>query len=227
MPYPQLSIICPAYNESENIHQLYEELMEVLESLTVPFELILVDDGSTDDTKAQIVRLMNTDKQVKGFFLGQNRGQSFAMKRGIDQAKGDILVFIDADLQNVPADIPSLLKKMEEGYDLVCGWRKTRQDSLITTTLPSKMGNWLIRSLFGVPLHDTGCTLKAVKAPFAKEIKYFNNFHRYIPVILSQKGARMSEVVVQHRPRIHGQSKYSVFKVTGVLKELFYLKFFY
>ena len=227
MKTPFLSIICPAYNEGENITRLYSELKMVLEHLPHSYEILMVDDGSTDDTRQQLKALAARGEQLMGIFLTENRGQSFAMKAGIDQAQGELLIFLDADLQNVPADIPRLLQELEKGYELVCGWRTSRKDALFSTTLPSQIGNWLIRKLFGLKLHDTGCTLKVVKAEWVKNISYFKNFHRYIPVMLSFEGARMTEIPVQHRPRIHGSSKYSIWKVFGVVKELIYLRFFY
>jgi len=224
---PELSIVIAAYNEEANIVPLYELIREMLEETKIIGEAIWVDDGSTDGTADAVKTLAELDSRVRYIGLSQNQGQSAALLAGIQAANGHILAFLDADLQNHPGDIPLLIAKLREGYEMVCGWRKKRKDHYISYTLPSRVGNVLIRMLFKQQIHDLGCGLKVCRAYTVKNLRYFRNIHRYLPIVLGYSGAKIGEVVVRHYPRIHGQSKYSFLKAFRVIRELLYLRFVY
>jgi len=205
---PDISIVIPLYNEVDNVAPLHARLMEAASALGVPFELVYVDDGSRDATFATLRTVTCTDEQALLIRFRRNFGQTAAIAAGVAQASGDIIVLMDADLQNDPVDIPLLLAKMHEGYDVVSGWRRDRQDPFFSRRLPSIAANWLIARLTGVPLHDLGCTLKAYRSEVIKNIALYGEMHRLIPIYASWVGARIAEVPVQHYSRLHGHSKY-------------------
>lgn len=220
-----LSIIIPLYNEEDNIEPLYAKLDTVLGFLGHPYEVILVNDGSTDDTRARIDAVAVRDERVRVVHLRRNFGQTPAMMAGIDAARGDILIPMDGDLQNDPADIPKLLAKLDEGYDVVSGWRKDRKDNPIKRNLPSRMANALISFISGVHLHDYGCSLKAYRRDIIKGVKLYGEMHRFIPIHAAWQGARVTEVSVTHHPRIHGASKYGIERTLKVILDLMTVKF--
>jgi glycosyltransferase involved in cell wall biosynthesis len=217
---PNVSIIVPIHNEVENLPRLYAEVCGVFEKLPQSFELILVDDGSTDGSRSVIKELASSDRRVKSVVLRRNFGQTAAMQAGIDHARGEILVTLDGDLQNDPADIPMMLDTIDQGYDLVHGWRKQRQDFLLSRRLPSRIANWLISRTTKFPIHDLGCTLKAIRHEIASELNLYGEMHRFIPILAHLRGARCCEVVTHHRPRIHGQTKYGLDRTFRVVLDL-------
>jgi glycosyltransferase involved in cell wall biosynthesis len=205
----ELSVVIPVYNEEENVRILYEELKEVLSKVGKSYEIIFVDDGSTDRTFQILKELNEKDKTVKVIRFRRNFGQSAALKAGFDYAKGKIVVSMDGDLQNDPRDIPKLLEKMEnEDLDVVCGWRYNRKDP-VSKKLFSKIANWLRRRLTKEKIHDSGCTLRAYKSECVKDLELYGEMHRYIPALLLWKGYRIGEVKVNHRPRVYGKTKYN------------------
>lgn len=220
-----VSAVIPIYNEEENIPILHEELTQVFSEMDVEYELLFVDDGSSDTSVAVLERLAEHDRHVKIVQLRRNYGQTAAMQAGLDEANGDVLITLDGDLQNDPADIPTLLAKIEEGYDLVHGWRKNRQDTFVTRKLPSKIANWLISKVTKFPIHDLGCTLKAMRSEFAKEIELYGEMHRFIPILAHQRGAKCVEVVTHHRARRFGVSKYGLSRTVRVVLDLMTVKF--
>jgi len=218
-------VVIPVYNEEENLLPLYEELKEVLKNLPMEHEIILVDDGSGDRSWEIIKDLAGRDPAVKGIRFRRNFGQTPAMVAGFDEATGDVVVTMDADRQNDPRDIPKLLKKMEEGYDIVSGWRKDRKDPFLTRKLPSMIANKLISWVTGLHLHDYGCTLKAYKTEVVKNIDLYGQMHRFIPAVASMYGVDVAEIVVNHRPRVAGKSKYGLSRTFKVILDLISLKF--
>ena len=220
-----LSIIIPVFNEEDNVHPLHERLTQVLESLGQPYEIIMVDDGSTDCTAARLKEVANSDSRVKVIHLRRNFGQTPAMMAGIDAAGGDILLPMDGDLQNDPADIPKLLNKLAEGYDVVSGWRKDRQDHPLKRNFPSRVANFIISGISGVHLHDYGCSLKAYRKEIIKGVKLYGEMHRFIPIYAAWQGAKVTEIGVTHHPRVHGQSKYGFDRTIKVILDLIVVKF--
>jgi glycosyltransferase involved in cell wall biosynthesis len=220
---PVLSVIAPLYNESQNVRPLVEWILQALESYPHTFEVILVDDGSRDDTWDQ-VRAAAADPRVHGLHLGRNVGQTAAMMAGFDHARGQVIVSLDGDLQNDPRDIPALVYKLEEGYDLVCGWRRQRQDKLLLRKVPSWLANWLIRKLTGVPITDNGCSLKAYRRELLDRIPLYAEQHRFIPALSASVGARIAEMPVRHHARRFGESKYGLSRTMKVLVDLLTLK---
>jgi glycosyltransferase involved in cell wall biosynthesis len=221
----QISVISPAYNEEGNIAPLHQRLVEALEPLGRTFEVVYVDDGSRDGTFAEMAELAETDPRARVVQLRRNFGQTAAIAAGIDHASGRILVFIDADLQNDPQDIPSLLALLEEGYDVASGWRKERKEPALSRRWPSKMANALISRLTGVYLHDYGCTLKAYRAELLQQVSLYGEMHRFIPAYLALIGAKVAELPVRHAPRQRGQSKYGLGRIFKVVLDLVTLKF--
>ena len=220
-----LSLIVPVYNEEENLPLLFEAVQNTMKPLKLKWELILVDDGSKDNSPKVLEKLADEDsKHVKVLMLRRNFGQTAAISAGIDHAKGDIIIPLDADLQNDPADIPMLLDKINEGYDLVSGWRKNRQDDLIRT-FPSHIANWLISTVTGVHLHDYGCTLKAYRREVLTGFHLYGEMHRFIPVYANADGARIIEVPVHHHARKYGKAKYGLERTLKVILDLFTVKF--
>jgi glycosyltransferase involved in cell wall biosynthesis len=221
-----LSVIAPVYNETENLPLLHQALTRALESLPYSWEVVLVDDGSQDNSFEVLETLACTDPDhVRVLRLRRNFGQTAAIAAGIDHAVGEIIVLIDADLQNDPEDIPLLLSKIDEGYDVVSGWRKQRKDTYVTRTLPSQLANWLISTVTGVPLHDYGCTLKAYRREVLTGFRLYGEMHRFIPVYANSVGARIIEVPVNHHPRRFGKAKYGLERTAKVLLDLFTVKF--
>lgn len=221
-----VSIVIPLYNEEDNISLLYDQLSEVAERNDLNCEFIFIDDGSSDSTCDTLIRVVGGDTRVKLVRLRRNFGQTAAMAAGFDHATGDVVVTLDGDLQNDPAEIPRMLAKLNEGYDLVAGWRKDRQDAFLSRKLPSMLANRLISRTTKVQLHDYGCTLKVMRAEVAKNIRLYGEMHRFIPAIAAEMGVRIAEIPVNHRPRIHGQSKYGISRTFRVLLDLLTVKFF-
>jgi len=220
-----ISVVIPLLNEEENIPILYNELKEALEPLGLMYELIFIDDGSTDSSLAILEELQLHNRRICIISLRKNFGQTAAMSAGFDRAKGDIIVTMDADLQNDPADIPSLLEEINQGSDLVTGWRFERKDPFISRKLPSKIANKIISYATGVHIHDYGCTLKAFKADVIKSIKLYGEMHRFIPAIASAMGVSIKEVKVNHRSRQFGTSKYGISRTLRVILDLITVKF--
>ncbi len=221
----RLSIIIPVYNEEENIFPLHERLRVALEKAALDFEVIFVNDGSTDATESHLRTVAAGDPRYKVISFYRNFGQTAAMMAGIDYAQGDVIVPLDGDLQNDPADIPRLLDKLAEGFDVVSGWRLHRMDAALTRILPSKIANWLISTISGVPLHDYGCTLKAYRKHVVKGIKLYGEMHRFIPIYASWQGGKVTELPVSHFPRVRGQSKYGLGRIVKVVLDLVVVKF--
>ena len=222
---PGLSIVVPIYNETENIKPLYEELVEVFNKVNLDWEVIFVDDGSKDDSLELLTGLAKQDDRVKVISFRRNFGQTAAMTAGFDHARGDVIVPMDGDLQNDPADIPKLLGKMDEGFDVVSGWRKDRQDKFIGRRLPSVIANRLISYMTGVSLHDYGCTLKAYRRDVLQSINLYGELHRFVPALASQAGGKVTEIAVNHRARIAGESKYGIDRTQRVILDLITVKF--
>jgi glycosyltransferase involved in cell wall biosynthesis len=220
---PDLSIVAPLFNESPNVRPLVDWILQALESYSGTFEIILVDDGSRDDTWVQ-VQSVAADPRVQGLRLGRNVGQTAALMAGFDHARGGVIVSLDGDLQNDPRDIPALIAKLDEGYDLVCGWRRQRQDKLLLRKVPSWIANRLIRRLTGVPITDNGCSLKAYRRDLLHRIPLYAEQHRFIPALSASVGARIAEMPVRHHARRFGESKYGLSRTAKVLVDLLTLK---
>lgn len=220
-----LSIVIPLFNEKENVEILYNELKEVLGSLSVSYEIIFVDDGSIDQTFNLLTEIHKQDPRVKVVRLGRNFGQTAALSAGFDHAKGELVITLDGDLQNDPKDIPRLLEEMEKGYDVVSGWRKNRKDPFFTKRLPSFLANKLISAITGVSLHDYGCTLKAYRRKILKDINLYGELHRFIPALAHWVGASIKEIEVGHRSRKYGKSKYRLSRTIKVILDLITVKF--
>ena len=221
----KLSIIVPIYNEVDNIPILHERLTEALEPLDHEYEVILINDGSSDGSTEALDLVAQKDVRVKVLHFRRNCGQTAAMMAGIDWASGDVIIPMDGDLQNDPADIPKLLAKLEEGYDVCSGWRKDRKDNALWRNFPSRVANWLISKFTGVKLHDTGCSLKAYRAEVIKDVKLYGEMHRFIPVYASWQGAKITEVPVNHAARTHGESKYGIERTFKVILDLILICF--
>jgi glycosyltransferase involved in cell wall biosynthesis len=221
-----LSIVIPVFNESENLNLLHEAIHKALDELTIPWEVVYVDDGSSDDSAPTLESLVESDPEHTTFVaLRRNFGQTAAIAAGIDHAEGNVIVLMDADLQNDPADIPMMLEKIEGGYDVVSGWRVNRQDTFITRTLPSRIANWLISVVTGVHLHDYGCTLKAYRREVITGFRLYGEMHRFIPAYANSVGAKLIEVPVTHHPRKYGKTKYGINRTLKVILDLFTVKF--
>jgi glycosyltransferase involved in cell wall biosynthesis len=220
---PDLSVVAPLYNESENVRPLVDWILQALEAYPGVFEVLLVDDGSRDQTWSEI-RAVAADPRVLGLRLGRNVGQTAAMMAGFDNARGRVIVSLDGDLQNDPRDIPALIAKLDEGYDLVCGWRRQRQDKLLLRKIPSWVANRLIRRLTGVPITDNGCSLKAYRRDLLNRISLYAEQHRFIPALSASVGARITEMPVRHHARRFGESKYGISRTVKVLVDLITLK---
>ena len=220
-----VSIVVPLFNEVENIEQLHSQMAIVLDSLDKASEVVLVDDGSTDGTFEALKRIQSKDQRVWVIRLRRNFGQAAAFSAGFDFARGDVIVTMDGDLQNDPADIPRLLEKIDEGYDIVSGWRVRRKDIYLTRRLPSQAANALISKVTGVKLHDYGCSLKAYRMEVVKNIRLYGELHRFIPAIASWMGIRVAEIKVNHYPRKHGRSKYGLGRTVKVFLDLITVKF--
>lgn len=205
-----LSVIVPVYNEEESLLALYEQIKEACEAFGETFEILFVDDGSSDRTPELLTELHQRDGRVRIIYFRKNYGQTAAMAAGFALSKGNIVVSMDGDLQNDPSDIPRLLAKLDEGYDVVCGWRKNRQDKFWSRRFPSILANWIIGRVTGVRIHDNGCSLKAYRASVIKNTVLYSEMHRFIPAMSTLTGSRVTEIVVNHRARQFGQSKYGI-----------------
>ncbi|HEX7115479.1 MAG TPA: glycosyltransferase family 2 protein [Steroidobacter sp.] len=221
---PSLSVIVPLYNEQDCIVPLHEAITQALEELGRSYEIVFVDDGSTDATVAIATEIARRDPHLRIVKFRRNYGQTAAMAAGIEQAKGTILVTMDGDLQNDPADIPLLLEQIEAGYDVVVGWRYERKDKLLSRRIPSRVANWLIGKVTGVPIRDNGCSLKAFRASLIKHIPLYSEMHRFIPAMASIAGPRVAEIKVRHHPRRFGRSKYGLSRIYKVLLDLMVVK---
>ncbi len=220
-----LSVIVPVYNEEENIAPLHLGISRVMQEQAYSYEIMYVDDGSRDETYGQLCRVTAIDPHVRIIRLRRNFGQTAAISAGVHQSSGEILVFMDGDLQNDPVDIPCLLKKLDEGYDVVSGWRKHRQDARVSRKLPSKLANRLISKVSGTHLHDYGCTLKAYRREVFDHVRLYGEMHRFIPAYAAIAGASIAELEVAHHPRRYGVSKYGISRTFRVILDLLTLKF--
>ena len=222
---PELSLFLPVLNEEDNLRPMHAKIAESLNALGKTAEVIYVDDGSTDKSLSILREIAASDNRVRVIALRRNYGQTAAMSAGIDAAKGDILIPMDADLQNDPADIKRLLDKLNEGYDVVSGWRKNRQDKLISRKIPSQIANKIISWIGGVPLHDYGCSLKAYRRDVIQDVRLYGEMHRFIPIYASWAGARVTEIPVEHHARTMGKSKYGISRTIKVVFDLMTIKF--
>ncbi|NJL83864.1 MAG: glycosyltransferase family 2 protein [Chloroflexaceae bacterium] len=218
--YPGISVVVPVYNEVESLPRLVNAIASVLQENQYHYEIICVDDGSTDGSTALLKQLALERSDLCGVLLRRNYGQTAAMAAGFNSARGQVIISLDADLQNDPADIPLLLAKLEEGYDLVSGWRQQRQDAALTRLLPSKIANWLIGKVTGVAIHDYGCSLKAYRAELLADMKLYGELHRFLPALAFIEGAKIAEIPVRHHSRQFGKSKYGLGRTFRVLMDL-------
>jgi glycosyltransferase involved in cell wall biosynthesis len=222
---PDLSVVIPLHNESPNLRQLYQELTETLSAWGRPYEIVAVDDGSTDDSFQILSALHATDPRLRVVRFRRNFGQTAAFAAGFALARGGIIVTSDGDLQNDPRDIPAMVARLEQGADIVCGWRRDRKDTFLTRRVPSMLANRLISRATGVRLHDYGCSLKAFRAEVVKPLRLYGEMHRFIPAIASEIGVIIDEVEVNHRPRVHGTSKYGLSRTVRVVLDLVTVKY--
>jgi glycosyltransferase involved in cell wall biosynthesis len=221
---PDLSVIVPFFNEEESVQAMHAAIVDALEPLGIDYEMVFVDDGSRDRTLEVATAIARRDERVRVVKFRRNYGQTPAMAAGIEQARGRILVTMDGDLQNDPKDIEHFLAKIDEGYDIVVGWRFNRQDKLVSRKIPSRIANWLIGRVTGVPIKDNGCSLKAYRGALIKEIPLYSEMHRFIPAIASIAGPRIAEIKVRHHARQFGQSKYGLSRIYKVLLDLMVIK---
>jgi glycosyltransferase involved in cell wall biosynthesis len=221
---PEVTVVVPLLNEQGNIKALYQQITQAM-SNKYDYEIIFIDDGSTDDSFTILAQFQKTDNKIRVIRFRRNFGQTAALSAGFDHAKGNIIVALDADLQNDPADIPAMIEKLHEGYDIVSGWRKKRLDHALRRRLPSIMANWFIAKITGVELHDFGCTLKAYRKEILSEINLYGEMHRFIPALASWSGAKITEMVVNHRPRTAGVAKYGLGRTFKVILDLITVKF--
>jgi glycosyltransferase involved in cell wall biosynthesis len=224
IPDIDLSVIAPLYNEEDSVFPLYEAILRGLAPLGLECEIIFVDDGSRDRTFTVAESIAGNDKHLRVIKFRRNYGQTPAMAAGIDHARGKILVTMDGDLQNDPEDIPRFMEKIREGYDIVCGWREKRQDKLVTRKIPSKVANWLIGRVTGVPIRDNGCSLKAYRREVIQKIPLYSEMHRFIPAMASIAGSRIAQIPVRHHARKFGESKYGLSRIYKVLLDLLMIK---
>jgi len=220
-----ISVVIPVFNEEDNVIHSFEEVIGVLKAFGRPFEVIFVDDGSTDETVSRLLEVGQFEPALKVIQLRRNFGQTAAMAAGFDQTQYEIVVALDGDLQNDPAEIPRMVAKLEEGYDLVAGWRKARKDRMLTRKLPSMLANRLISACTNVRLHDYGCTLKVMTGDIARGIRLYGEMHRFIPALANEIGARIYEMPVNHRERRFGKSKYGISRTLRVVLDLITVKF--
>ncbi len=225
LQHNSLSVIVPLFNEQDNVAQLCADLIKVLQEVARPFEVLLINDGSRDKTEEVSQRLAGQDKRIKLISLLRNFGQTAAVMAGIDHASSDIIILMDGDQQNDPRDIPLLLAKLDEGFDVVSGWRQQRKDRALTRKLPSIVANRLIAWVTGVRLHDYGCTLKAYRRDVLKGVKLYGEMHRFVPLYCTWRGGRVGEIPVRHNARIHGQSKYGLERILKVALDIIVVTF--
>ena len=221
---PAISVVIPVFNEQDNVRLLYQQIRKACESLRQFYEIVFVDDGSHDRTFDMLEEIHSQDARVKAIRFRKNYGQTAAMAAGFEFARGEVVISMDGDLQNDPADIPHLLEKMDEGYDIVCGWRKNRQDKFWSRRVPSVAANWLIGKVTGVQIHDNGCSLKAYRASVIKNVTLYGEMHRFIPAMSTLAGARIAEIPVNHHPRRFGKSKYGIGRVWRVALDIITVK---
>ena len=219
-----VSIVIPLYNEEESVDALYREVTAAAERLDREYELILVDDGSRDGTTEKLRTICDRDPRVKAVRFRRNYGQTAALQAGFDHARGNVVITLDGDLQNDPNDFGLLLRHIDEGYDVVCGWRKNRQDKMVSRRLPSMAANWLIGNLTGTRIHDNGCTLKAYRLEVVRKARLYAEMHRFLAPMMSLSGSRTKEVVVNHRARQFGKSKYGISRIWKVFLDLLTVK---
>ncbi len=222
---PELSVVVPLYNEEPNVIGLHRELTAALHTWGRPYELILVDDGSTDGTFDRLRELHATDPRLRVIRLRRNFGQTAAFAAGFAHARGRLIATADGDLQNDPADLPAMVDLLGDDYDIVCGWRRHRKDPWMTRRLPSRLANWLISRTTGVHLHDYGCSLKVFRGDVVRSMRLYGEMHRFMPAIASEQGVRIAEMAVNHRPRRAGLSKYGLSRTIRVVLDLFTVKF--
>lgn len=222
---PQLSVVVPVFNERENLKPLHEKLKLALDGLGRQYEVLFVDDGSLDGSTALLKEIADSDPKVRILQFVRNFGQTAAMSAGFDHARGEIIIPLDADLQNDPEDIPRIIAALEEGSDVVSCWRKDRQDPWLTRVAPSNVANWLISRISGVKLHDYGCTLKGYRRDVIRHVRLYGEMHRFIPIFAAWAGARVTELPVKHHARQFGRSKYGIFRTIKVLLDLITIKF--
>lgn len=220
-----LSVVVPFYNEEDNIRPLYEEIRDTLIATGRTYEMIFVNDGSKDKTLERGLQIAKEDPDVHMIDLLRNYGQTAGLMAGLDHTRGKIIISMDGDGQNDPSEIPKLLEKLDEGYSVVSGWRADRQDKEMTRKLPSRIANWLISKVSGVHLHDYGCALKAYKREVVEQVRLYGEMHRFIPIYTVWQGGKITEVPVNHRARIHGESKYGLNRIFKVLLDLFLVMF--
>ncbi len=223
-PY-DISVVLPVYNEEGNLKLLHAELEAVLQTMNVTYEIIYVDDGSRDNSPTILKELAEESSHTRVVLLRRNFGQTAAIQAGIDQATGAIITLMDSDMQNDPADLPRMMARMDDGYDVVSGWRKNRKDRMITRRIPSILANGLISRVTNVRLHDYGCTLKMYRREVLDHVRLYGEMHRFIPVLAHAAGARIDEMVVNHRPRVHGKSKYGLWRTAKVVLDLMTVTF--
>ncbi len=221
----KLSVIIPVYNEEESLPAFAEELAAAISKISMPSEIIFVDDGSSDQSREVIRKIAGAHERVKGVFLGRNSGQTSALSAGIQKSSGTLIACLDADGQNDPKDITRLIAKLNEGFDVVSGWRKDRKDPWLNRRLPSQIANSLISGVTGVHLHDYGCSLKLYKAEYLKPIRLYGEMHRFVPAFAGFLGAKIAELEVNHRPRMKGKSKYGISRTLKVILDLLTVKF--
>jgi glycosyltransferase involved in cell wall biosynthesis len=222
---PEISVVVPMRNESPNVAELHAELSAVLDAFGRPYEILVIDDGSTDDTFAKLAALQRRNPRLRVIRFRRNFGQTAAFAAGFARARGRYIVTFDGDLQNDPTDIPAMIEKIAEGPDIVAGWRKERKDAFLNRRLPSMIANTVISFATGVKLHDYGCSLKVFRAEVVKSMKLYGEMHRFLPAIAAEQGVDIVEHVVNHRKRIHGQSKYGISRTIRVVLDLMTVKF--
>jgi glycosyltransferase involved in cell wall biosynthesis len=225
MAVPHLSVVVPVHNEEHNLLPLYDRLVAVLEGLATPFEIIVIDDCSTDGSRELLANLVEHDERLRAVLLRRNFGQAAALAAGFELARGHTVIALDGDLQHAPEDIPALLAKIDEGYDVVSGWRAHRVDAALTRRLPSRVANWLIAKASGVELRDFGTTFKAYRRDVLKDIRLYGDLHRFIPVLASIQGARIAEVPIRNVPRAGGRSHYGLGRTFRVLFDILTIRF--
>lgn len=220
-----VSVVVPIYNEFDNVPLLYDRLIEALRPLAREYEILFIDDGSCDGSIEALQALAAADPHVKVVRFRRNYGQTAALQAGLQMASGDVIVTLDGDLQNDPSDIGMMLAKIDDGYDLVHGWRRQRQDAFLNRRLPSLIANWLISKATRFPIHDLGCTLKAIRREIAQDLELYGEMHRFIPILAHWRGARCVEVVTKHHPRRFGQTKYGISRTLRVILDLITVKY--
>ncbi|RKY10970.1 MAG: glycosyltransferase [Planctomycetota bacterium] len=220
----ELSIIVPVLNEAESLRPLYDQIRQAVGG-RYDYEIVFIDDGSSDNSFSVLSEILQNDPRMRIIRFRRNFGQTAALSAGFEHARGNIIIALDADGQNDPADIPKLIEKLEEGYDIVSGWRRKRHDKVLTRKFPSWVANRLIAAITGVKLHDFGCTLKAYRASSLKEIRLYGEMHRFIPALASWSGEKVTELVVNHRPRTRGKPKYGLARTLKVILDLITIKF--